>query len=515
MNNLIIDIRDTSLRAVLSCDGVLEYCRTFDFEPLTPQLESDSETQQGQVRKHVPAADNPYLIYYDDSNDNNPWDLALGVIVRQLYADISSSIDSVHLILPSDEVIIETHQLPKMARPDALKLIGRKISAETKEEFPPFTIIPASSDQKTQTWRSLYVPTSTLRGYHKAFAACRMRLTSITTPINAMVDAFRSVREAIFNAHAIFEIQRGFIEAFYISNDGLLHFQRLPYSSPAATEEQSDEEAEKAQKQKIFKILNTIFSVNSQYQSANPTTPVQMAWVCGLESGLEEIATALKEAMGIEVGIAPAMPTGLTNESCYVPLAGYAAALQSNSATTYAAADFFQRLPLRKTPGLIIYLVTACAALLAVTLTEMDYRKLQKQAKTSQQVLNPKQGLNKTPATAAYTKNLEALKKLTSRQFAFYTLFRELATDLPEGVYLENLEFHLKDDKGLINITALARLDDKIAESMLLTKLMTMLDRSATLKKHSEPAITVFSREKERFLKITVVCEVAQLDTTK
>lgn len=510
MNVLIIDIRDTCLRAVMSNDGVLEYCRTFDFEPTGPLTQDDPSDTHESVSRRAPAADNPYLIYYDTEN-KNPWDLALKQILNQIRADIKSSVDSTHLIIPSDEITIGMHQLPKMARADALMLIGRKISAETKETHPPFSIIPAGSDQKTDTWCSLYIPTSTLRDYRKAFLSCRMRLSSITTPINAMIDAFRSVREAIFNSHVIFEIQRGFIEAFYISANGILHFQRLAYASSATTSEDNAEETEKAHKLKIFKIINTIFSVNSNYQAAHPNTPVQMAWVCGLETGLEDIATALKEAMGIEVGIAPAMPTGLPEESGYVPLAGYAAALQSNSATTYAAADFFRRFPLRKTSGLIIYTVTACVALLAVTLTEREYRSLIKQVRPA----NPKLGKTKAPASAAYSKNLEVLNKMTSRQFVFYNLFRELATDLPDGVYLENLEFHLKDDKGFFDITALVRLDDKIAENMFLTKLMAMLDHSPTLKKHREPSITVLARDKERFLKITVTSEVNAVDKTK
>jgi hypothetical protein len=514
MNALIIDIRDTCLRAVLSNNGVLEYCRSFDFTPLHSSALTASDNTTEAVRIRAKAAENPYLLYYD-TTEKNPWDLALKEIIKQIRSDINTSFDSVHLIIPSEEVIVENHQLPKMAKQDAQKLIGRRISAETKEEFPPFTILPTASDQKTQSWYSLYIPTTTLKDYKKAFSSCRVRLTSITTPINAMIDGFHSVREAIFNAHAIFEIQLGSIEAFYITADGILHFERLPFAPSATFQSTDSEEAEKVQKQKIFKIINTIFSVNSHYQSLHPATPVQMAWVCGLEKGLEDIATALKEAMGIEVGIAPALPTGLADESGYVPLAGYAAALHNNSATTYEAADFFRRFPLRKTSGTIIYTIAAFVTLLAVTLTENEYRNLLKQVKQVQQPTDQKLGTGKSSVSTTYTKNLEALKKVSARQFVFYPLFRELASDVPDGVFLENLEFHLKDDKGQVSITALARLDDKIADNMLLTKFMAMLDRSPTLKNHREPAITVYSRDKERFLKITITCEVNSIDTSK
>ncbi|MEI7816365.1 MAG: hypothetical protein WCI45_04140 [Desulfuromonadales bacterium] len=513
MNALIIDIRDTCLRVVLSNDGILEYCRTFDFEPTESLSEAEAEQVSPVPLKHAPAGDNPYLIYFD-TEKKNPWDLALKQIINQIRSDIKGTIDSTHLIIPSDEVSIANHQLPKMPRADVQKLIGRKICAESKEQFPPFSILPGASDQKTQTWCSLYIPTITLRDYHKAFSSCRLRLSSITTPVNAMIDAFRSVREAIFNTHAIFEIQRGFIEAYFISADGILHFERLPYAS-SSNQENSTEEVERAHKQKIFKILNTIFSINSHYQTGHPATPVQMAWLCGLESGLNDIATALKEAMGIEVGIAPVIPTGLPDESGYVPLAGFAAALNNKSATTYVPADFFRRFTLRRTSGTIIYAVTACAALLAITLTEMEYRNLSKQLKQVQQSTDPKLSKNKPATSTAYTMSLDSLKKLTSRQFVFYNLFRELANDLPDGVYLENFEFHLKEDKGLIDITALTSIDDKVAESMLLSKLIKMFDSSATLRNHREPAITAFIKDNERFLKISVTSEVNPLDTTK
>lgn len=514
MNALIIDISDTFLRAALSNDGVLEYCRTFDFRPISPS-ESDVLHSKEPVRKHSTAADNPYLIYYD-TDKKNPWDLALKQIINQIRTDIKDSIDSTHLIIPSNEVIMETHLLPKMARPDALKLIGRKIKTETKEGFPPFSIIPGASDHKTQAWSSIYIPTATLQDYHKAFSACQMRLSSITTPVNAMIDAFRSVRETIFNSHAIFEIQGGFIEAFYLSADGLLYFERLGYVSTDTTEIFDNEEREKTQKLKIFKILNAIFSINTNYLLAHPHIPVQKAWVCGIESGLNDVVEALTDAMEIEVDIVVASLIGLSSESGYVPLAGFAESLHNNNATTYSAADFFQRFPLRKTSGYIIYALTASATLITIALTEIEYRTLLKQAKAKQvqQATDSKQGKNRTPAVA-YTKNLEVLKALTSRQFVFYNLFRELAKDLPDEVYLENLEFHLKDDKASLNIIALTRLDDKTTENTPFTKLMSMLDSSPTLKNHREAGITVIAKDNDRFFKISIVSEVNPFDSTK
>ena len=509
MNALIIDIRETSLRALFRNDnGILEYSRTFEFEQVTDLQGNIAEHQQISIQNA--SSDNPYLL-----ERHNRWILELKAALKKIRAEISTSIDSTHLIIPPYEVISAIHQLPRMSRQDSETLIRRKISAESNEEAPPFSIIPGSSTQKAQNWHSLYIPSATLKLYRKAFALSKLRLTSITTPVNAMINSFQSVREAIFTTHAVFEIQHGFVEAYYISGDGILYFERFPYSAGDSAPEGSEEENDKTRKFRLFKILNTIFRINSNYQSANPEIPVQMGWVCGNESALEDIASALKEAMGIEVGIAPAMPTGLPDESRYVPLAGFATALLNETATAYAAADIFHRFALRKRSGFIIYAVTACAALLSITVTEREYRKMQKQVAQVRQLTDQKQIRSKTAASAAYTKNLAALKMATSRQFVFYSMFRELATNLPDGVYLENLEFHQKDAKGTVVITALARLDDNIAESMLLTRFMALFDRSPTLKNHHEPVISVLTRDKERFLKITVTSEVTPLDTKK
>lgn len=506
MNALIIDIRETSLRALFrNDDGIFEYCRTFEFERVTDVQGNIVEHQQISI--HDASSENPHLL-----ECHNLWDLELKETLKKIRSEVSTSIDITHLIIPPYEVITAIHQLPRMPRQDAEKLILRKISADSKEESPPFSIIPGTSNQKTQNWHSLYIPSSTLKLYRKAFAYSKLNLGSITTPVNAMINAFQSVHEAIFTTHAVFEIQGGFVEAYYISRDGILYFERMPYSTAGTAPDGTDEENEKIHKFRLFKIINTIFRINSNYQTANPEIPVQMGWVCGLENSLDDIATALKEAMGIEFGIAPAIPTGLPDESGYVPLAGFATALLNESATSYTAADFFHRFALRKTSGFIIYAVSVCAVLLTISVTEREYRRVRKQV---QQLTDQKLVKNKAAVSAAYTKNLDALKMATSRQFVFYHLFRELAANLPDGVYLDNLEFHLKNDKGFIDITALARLDDKIAESMLLSKLMLMFDRSPTLKNHREPGISVFTRDKSRFLKITVASEVNPLDAKK
>lgn len=508
MNSLIIDIRENFLRAALSNDGVLEYCRTFEFSLPT----SDKEDGGEQTGLYIPARDNPYLVYYDLKDSGSAQHAELKEIVKTIRSDINGSIDATHLILPPYEVTIASHKMPKLPRTDIEKLIERKIIAETKEDFPPFAIIPGEIEQKSQTWSSVYVPAAAIQGYRRMFSNCRLRLTSITTPVNAMLDAFKGVREAIFNAHAVFEIQPGFIEAYFISADGLLHFERMPYSVGGTAAAKSDDNNSKNQKYRLFKIIDTIFRINTHYQGIAPQIPIQMAWICGGGDALDEIAIALKEAMSVEVGIAPAIPTGVSDESAYVPLAGFASSLQNGTATTYATADLMRRFPLRRTSGIAIYAISTLAAVVAFLLTEKDYRALQAQVPSFKATTDKS---TKTATKPIASPNVEALKRFETRQFNFYPLFRQLANDLPDGIVIESMAYHQKDDSGTTDISALAPLPTGTNDGQALSRLMAMLRNSQILKKYREPVISYVSKEKNRYMKITFSCEVKSIDSTK
>lgn len=509
MNLLVIHISESCLRAILSKDGIVTYCNVFDIDTLPTTVES--ETTENSAYQDTPAYASPYLIF-SEFKDKKPWDSSLKRIIRSIKTEIACSIDATYIILPSHEVLLDTHQLPKMGKLDAQKLIGRKIGAELKEEFPPLSVLPAASDQKIQNWISLYVPTATLREYRKAFASCGIRIKGITTSINAMLDAFSSVREAIFNAHVVFEIQHGIVEAYYISSDGLLCFQKSSYTISTETEEYfTEEEVERAQKQKIFKIINTIFSINSYYLMDNPNIPVQMAWVCGLETGLDEIAVALKDAMAVEVVIAPPLPSGKQNETGYVPLIGFVSSIQKNSATFYNTPSFIQRFPLQKTYGIAIYTITGITAGIALMMTEREYQVLKKQV-IPVNAINSKDNKGKNVPT--YLKSLDVLKKLTAQQFVFYPLFREFANRLPDGAIIENMEYKFIDNKGVIVITIIALLGNKVDTTEIPSKIMNVFDASPLLGNHLEPVISTVVKDNTKYLKFVFGSEVKPVDST-
>lgn len=484
MNALFIDIHETVVRALIMQDDAPVYTQRFRLAGFAGRSEQDS-TLPG---------------------------LELPEILQSIRRECGCAIDTAHLILPPEQAVVSRQSTPRLPLIDAEKIIRRKLVAETKEEFPPFSIVAGAADQKSQNWTVVYVPTATIRSYRRLFSSNKLKLKSITTPVNAMLDAFRGVREAIFNSHAIFEIIGNSIEAYYITADGILHSERMPcFEADSQTDGISAETLEKSLKQRLFKIIDTIFRINSHYQTENPHIPVQLAWICGDTSGLDQIAEALKEAMSIDVAIAPAMPSAIDNASVYVPLIGLAESVLNGSTITYAEVDFFHRFPLQKTYGIAVYAIATIAALLVFVTTEREYRSLRHQVAPLAQ-----QSAKNKPATSspAYLNALTTMQKLTAQQFAFYSLFRELANQLPVGVRLEKIDYNFKNDTGVITTTALVPLGSQVAATELPGQLMAMFDRSPSLRNHREPAISTVVKDAEMFLKITFSSEVKPFDTT-
>ncbi|HIJ80632.1 MAG TPA: hypothetical protein HPP76_02865 [Desulfuromonadales bacterium] len=482
MNSLIVDIRETVVRAVVCINDIPGYHRTFPFK---------GPEGEGGLLTHPEGA------------------LTLPEILAAIRKECGSTIDEANLILPARDVTLTQETTPRVSVEDAEKIIRRKISGQTNEEFPPFSILPSTVDQKTQHWNVLHVPTATLKQYIKLFSGARLKLKNITAPLNAIDDSFRSIRESIFNAHAVFDIVGGYVDACFISSDGVIRTECLPYLKDVSTagHEPTDE---KALKHRLFHIIDTIFRIHSHFQIDNKNIPVQLAWVCGDIHGLDDIAEAVKEAMSIEVAIAPAMPTGMPDESGYVPLIGFMAALQNGTATTYTPAAFLKRFPLHKTYGIAIYALTGLLAIFTVAVTETEYRRLKARSKSA-----TAQSGKPSSAAVGYAKLQDSLKKLIAPQFIFYHFFRDLANNLPNGVFLDNLEYHFKDDKGVLEATARFPVNARTSKTALLSRLNTMFNRPPAVKKIAEPKMTVDTVNTQRQQKITFTSEVVPLDTKK
>ena len=168
MADLFLDIRDRLVRAIVSDSGEARFQQTYSLK--TPERDTRTHGQQ--------TSDRPAL---------NEGELA--DIIASIRSDAGISLDQAHIILPSVDVRIETHRLPRMPQQEALRLLSRKTAEKTGDDAQIINITPMAIEQNSQEWLIEYVPVDTLRAYKKEFAAARLKLKTVTTALDSTLHA--------------------------------------------------------------------------------------------------------------------------------------------------------------------------------------------------------------------------------------------------------------------------------------------------------------------------------------
>src|SRR6185369_9173789 len=286
MAELFLDIRDRHIRAIASENGVVLFQKAYPLKP----VQADGHTRQDQ----------------QSPEQASLLDGELEDILCRIRSEAGCNLEQAHLVLPSADFQFATHVLPRMPQQDALKLLTRKTVAGPGDESLQINLVPMAIEQNTQTWLTEYVTTATLKAYKKEFSNSRLKLKTVTSALDATLHAVAPIRESIFNAHAIFEVNTHSIETYYISATCLLFHESLEINE---TRDYKDElDAARNRKRRMFTILDLLYRINSQYLSSNPMNPLQKVWLCGTDDSISELATALQDAMDVETSLLPAGP---------------------------------------------------------------------------------------------------------------------------------------------------------------------------------------------------------------
>jgi len=492
MADLFLDIRDRHIRAIASENGVVRFQKAYPLKP----VEANARNGQDQQSKGQSSLLGGELVD----------------VLSRIRSDAGISLDHAHMILPSADIQFSTHVLPRMPQQDALKLLTRKAAAEPGDESPQINLAPMALEQNNQTWRAEYVTTDILKAYQKEFSTARFKLKSVTTALDAILHAVSSIRESIFNAHAIFEVNTHSIEAYYISATCLLFHETLEINE--TVEYNNGLDAERKQKRRMFTILDLLYRVNSQYLSSNPMNPLQKVWLCGTEESIPELVTALQDAMDVETSMMPAGQTDdQVTEGQFTTLHGLQKAYYDGVLVNFMTPDLLRRFPLRKKSGMLVYIATALLATVLVMTTEYRHSRLKKRADDEKKALAA-QKLSQT-TSVTFAKNLDLLRRLAGSQIEFYPIFRELAMSLPDGIQLDSFSYSSKDNRDTIDISTTFIQTGDLGTQKTLTRLMEMMNRSPYLNHYREPSVISSTRELKKTMTVKFSCEVHPFDTAK
>jgi hypothetical protein len=492
MADLFLDIRDRHIRALVAESEVVRFQKAY---PLTT-----AEAKCGNGYDQKPA------------EHTSLFDGELADVLSRIRTDTGISLSNAHMIIPSADVRTDTHRMPRMPQQEALKLLKRKNAEKTGEEYPQINLIPLSVVQNSQEWLTEYVTTDTLKAYKKELRSAHLKLQTVTTALDATLHAVTSIRESIFNAHAIFEVNTHSIVAYYISASCLLFHETLAINETSDNKIEPD--TERSQKRRMFSTLDLLYHINTRYLSSNPMIPLQKVWLCGTYAAIPDLVSALQDAMGVETSLLPAGQTNDQATECqFIALKGFHKACNEGVLVNFMHPDLLRRFPLRKKYGILVYIVTVLLGALLIFTTECRHYRLKKQAADEKKHLVAQK--TSQAASAAFAKNLDLLRKLSGNQIVFYPMFKELAMNLPDGVHLDSFGYTSKDNRDSIDISASFAHSSDLGTQKTLTRLMEVLNRSPYLSHYREPAVISSTRELKKTMTVKFTCEVLPRDTAK
>ncbi len=437
--------------------------------------------------------------------------LESGTALKELTADLAARTGQeplqAHLLIASEQVKLSTYHLQEMPINDVEKIIARAIASTTAEKDPIFRLTLLAPQQDKNVYLAEQIPRATISHLLQQFKDAGLRLTSISTALQATLSAFMPYRDAIIQAQVIFDISRETVTATFLSSTELLHFETVTIQdSGRELEEEGEADSGRELKRQLFAILNLIHGLYSQYMRMNPLFPVEKVWLCGPGSDLAGLEESLIDAMDIEVVSLDLLAGQISESRPYTPLSGLITALRQNTLVNFIPAEISN--PVWISTGAKVMAAGAFIVLLLITaglVTQFGIWDLKKQLKKSESELQFLQV--QAAANQNRLNSLKFLKQLDQPGPAFYTIFGEMADQLPREVQLDSLKFRQGEESGALEIVAVIKHETPWKNEQIFTSLMSTLDNSDYLNCNKEPNLSILQANEKRLIRITVNCQ--------
>lgn len=429
---------------------------------------------------------------------------AVGEVLAQVAGRAGVRIDRAHLIVPDRDVATSTYKLQEMPLADAEKIILRRLGAASGVEEPLFRLTALEMTHHQQSYLAEQLDRQTVTSYLKGFTEARIRLKTITTPLQATLAALAPLRQEMLQPQAVFNIDGEAVTALFLSSAEILHYSRTPI--PASEEEAAAPgDAGRLLKRKLFGILNLLHGIYSQYMLDNPRFHMGKVWLCGAEAGIDGLPQSLADAMDIEVALLSPLPEPAENSQAFAALAGLLHDHDSPERVNFIPDDVFK--PMRLQPRLAKLAAGALYATVAVILvvtSEGRVAALKSELRHAGQQLKALEA--SAPGTEALAKNLDVLKQLDSGRIPFHELLRDLAEHLPDEVLLDGIRYLKGADRGTLELVMVTADSPEGNKEAVFSAITGALDRSPYLAGYADPVIAMIREGETRLIQVTIVC---------
>lgn len=429
-------------------------------------------------------------------------------LVAKLAANSDKKPEQAHLLIATEQVNLDTYHLQMMPLNDAKLIIQRGVSSTTGEKDPIFRLTPLAPQEDKDVYLAEQIPRAMITRLLQQFKDAGIKLTSISTGLQATLAAFAPYRNDIMQAQVIFDISAESISATFLSPSEVLHLETQTFQDSGRerdTDEAEDEDREL--KRQMFAILNVIHGLYSQYMNAHSLFPVEKAWLCGPGSDLAGLKESLVEAMDIEVASLDLLTGQIENSRPFTPLAGLIAAQQQQTLINFipteisAPVRFSSKVKAMAAGGVIVLLL-----FVAVLASHLETRALQQQLTREQSELQFMQA--SAVAGKARVNSLKFLDQLQQSAPPLYQIFGGIADNLPREVQLDGLIF--KEQGGVAKLEVAAVIENKTAweNEQIFTSFIAALDASPHMSCKQDPEISIFKDQKKKLIKVKVTCQI-------
>jgi Tfp pilus assembly protein PilN len=413
-----------------------------------------------------------------------------------------------HLLIANDLVKTSTYQLQEMPINDVELIIQRGISSTTGEKDPIFRLTSLAPQQEKDVYLAEQISRGVITRLLQQFNDARIPLASISTGLQATLAAFAPYRDNILQAQVIFDISTDSISATFLSPTGVLHLetQTLQTSGPDKDPDDGTDD-DREIRRRLFAILNVIHSLYSQYMNVHSLYPVEKVWLCGPGSNLAGLVESLIDAMDIEVAPLDLLDGQIENSRPFTPLAGLISAQQQGTLVNFIPTEisnpvrFSSKAKAMALGGFVILLL-----FIAALFSQFEIRDLQKQLKKEQAELQFLQA--KTMAEKSRANSLRFLDRLKQSAPPLYTIFGEIADNLPREVQLDALDFTQEEESGSLELDAVIPHKTPWENDKIFTSLIASLDNSQYMTCKQDPEISTFKDNEKRLIKVKVRCQI-------
>ena len=402
----------------------------------------------------------------------------------------------VNIILPSDIVSHKAFQIPAMEFEDAKIFIRRELAKELKGQKFAYGIrrllTPKKAKSGGQDILTEYVLADDSAKYLDLLKGCGIRPDTMTSSLEGNIHVFNRFRPETDGNEAVLDIGMNLIEIAVFNNGRLLEYDKL--SMPSVHDEKSESKdlpAEQTDKIRIYRIIDTLYNFIMKSGTDSPEEKLSMLWICGLGSILEGITNSIADGLGINCRLINPFDTEVENGSVFAALKGVSAISRTEQFINLIPEDvlaartkLLRRALLAASLSFYIILLTGGYAIL--NRTEKELKIMYEKVKSDQAVRSSK---HKTDDT--YSTGQDTFAKIVLSNRGIYSIFRDIANMTPPGVILNSIQVEKVHDVTNLKINATIKYSDENFKNAVLSKFLTSLDRSLSLKRTSSPEISI------------------------